>query len=702
MGLLDTHADSIERGAMRDLASPPVLPPEGFNAWAFAKAGLQGPVAGALDSFGSMRDFARLVDLRQQEEENRRATALGIKPRDTFVMPSGDAQRKMADSFMPDPQTAHWSTQAVAGLTRFAAKAVVDVGTMGPVAGAGVLGMDEANNTAQRLMAKGVDVGTATKVGAVQGAFSAVGAVLPIAGQTLAKTAGLVVAGGPLSFMAQEGLSKSILQKADYGAEAALHDPFDTVGLAVSTLVPAGFGAMGLRAAARRSTQAATPSLHDVVQSIESNGQRYGKDGALLTSPKGAQGEMQVMPGTSKDPGFGVKPAANNSPDELARVGRDYLDAMSSRYDGEADKAMAAYNAGPGAVDAAIKAHGDAWLAHLPKETQDYVRKGSTKLGEHVAARAAADPAAVDSARVALLDETVSKSLPQEPEAHAEMVRAMDAVGAGERVDAPEFAPRPWLKGEDLVGKSYEELDAMHSASVEHNKAVDLEGINRFFGSKQAEEAAGWNKRKRERWLEKNVTNEADDWLQARYINEEMIAEHRAAVNNFDTENAAALGRSIAVSARKVDEPGFFGTPEGHTFANALRYAKEQGWNLDDVMTGMRGRSAEWAGRDAPELFRRLFQETTQPRAMGAAEAPPQIKGPPRVAPVERGSNSLPEADAPSIKPEAAPRETAAKSPESAIGEPPAKGAPRDLQAETIALRKQRSVLNSLLECLHG
>ena len=33
---------------------------------------------------------------------------------------------------------------------------------------------------------------------------------------------------------------------------------------------------------------------------------------------------MQVLDGTNLNPGFGVKPAADNSPDERARVGRAY------------------------------------------------------------------------------------------------------------------------------------------------------------------------------------------------------------------------------------------------------------------------------------------------------------------------------------------------------------------------------------------
>ena len=69
----------------------------------------------------------------------------------------------------------------------------------------------------------------------------------------------------------------------------------------------------------------------NITLQAESGGKRYGPDGKLLTSPAGARGEMQVLDGTNKDPGFGVKPAKDNSPEERARVGRDYLQAMLKR-----------------------------------------------------------------------------------------------------------------------------------------------------------------------------------------------------------------------------------------------------------------------------------------------------------------------------------------------------------------------------------
>lgn len=110
--------------------------------------------------------------------------------------------------------------------------------------------------------------------------------------------------------------------------------------------------------------------LRAVIMGKESGGRRYDKNGNLLTSNKGAQGEMQVMPFTSKDPGFGVRPAQSNDPDELRRVGDDYASAMLRRYR-DPKLAMIAYNMGPGATDKWLASGADP--RRLPRETQGYI-----------------------------------------------------------------------------------------------------------------------------------------------------------------------------------------------------------------------------------------------------------------------------------------------------------------------------------------
>ena len=118
------------------------------------------------------------------------------------------------------------------------------------------------------------------------------------------------------------------------------------------------------------------------VKQAESRGKRYKDDGkTLTTSPKGALGEMQVMPTTITDPGFGVTPARDKSPDEIARVGVDYLQAMKQKY-GDTEKALIAYNWGPGSTDKWIASGADP--KKLPEETRTYVQRVKGFLGKDV------------------------------------------------------------------------------------------------------------------------------------------------------------------------------------------------------------------------------------------------------------------------------------------------------------------------------
>jgi soluble lytic murein transglycosylase-like protein len=61
----------------------------------------------------------------------------------------------------------------------------------------------------------------------------------------------------------------------------------------------------------------------------------------------GAQGLMQLMPGTAA--GCGIADAFE--PNQNVQCGAAYLKRMLQRYHGDVTLAVAAYNAGPGAVD---------------------------------------------------------------------------------------------------------------------------------------------------------------------------------------------------------------------------------------------------------------------------------------------------------------------------------------------------------------
>lgn len=138
-------------------------------------------------------------------------------------------------------------------------------------------------------------------------------------------------------------------------------------------------------------TAVADPARHAAgvparyVPTIQALAERYDLSPSLLeavvwqesrwrenaVSPAGARGLAQLMPGTARY--LGVDP---DNPYANLEGGARYLREQLDRFDGDLEKALAAYNAGPGRV---IRAGG------IPKirETQNYVAAIMGRLASH-------------------------------------------------------------------------------------------------------------------------------------------------------------------------------------------------------------------------------------------------------------------------------------------------------------------------------
>lgn len=258
--MLDDLYQADIDAAIADMVARPQARPQTtkFSGWKATTAIPRGAAAGAMETGAMVPDVAEAVgnaftsiatdflpdprapggaEFKAREQQRAQGASSA----------EGDYLRQQTKQFMPDPHSAHLAEQTVFGLSRFATKAVGSAVVAGPAGGAVALGVNEGLTTADDLKAQGVDLNTRTKIGAVAGAVSAVGVALPMAGKTVGATVGLWAAGGPASFIGQQAATKQILQSAGYDKLSDQIDPLDPVGLAVSSVVPAGFAAWGLR-----------------------------------------------------------------------------------------------------------------------------------------------------------------------------------------------------------------------------------------------------------------------------------------------------------------------------------------------------------------------------------------------------------------------------------------------------------------------
>jgi hypothetical protein len=94
-------------------------------------------------------------------------------------------------------------------------------------------------------------------------------------------------------------------------------------------------------------------------------------------------GTHQVTDKTAQAPGFGIVPARERTHAEYNRIGKELIVALTEKYDGDAQKIFAAYNAGSGAVDNAIERGGENWRQFIPEATREkYLPRAGSQLGK--------------------------------------------------------------------------------------------------------------------------------------------------------------------------------------------------------------------------------------------------------------------------------------------------------------------------------
>lgn len=156
-----------------------------------------------------------------------------------------------------------------------------------------------------------------------------------------------------------------------FSVEAAPDAPSRPVAASAHTET----GSILAESAARHNVNLA---LLEAVVNAESNGNPHA------VSRTGARGLMQLMPGTAAQ----LRVKDSFDPAGNVNGGSTYLDQLLTRYHDNVALALAAYNAGPGAVD---RYHG------IPPfhETRAYVAKVIREFNRRVAEQARAASAAV-------------------------------------------------------------------------------------------------------------------------------------------------------------------------------------------------------------------------------------------------------------------------------------------------------------------
>jgi soluble lytic murein transglycosylase-like protein len=167
------------------------------------------------------------------------------------------------------------------------------------------------------------------------------------------------------------------------------------------------------------------PALVRAVVQVESGGNPEA------VSRKGAMGLMQLMPETAVE--MGVDKVFD--PQQNLDAGVRQLRSLLVRYNGDLDKALAAYNAGAGAVDRA------GGVPRIP-ETRDYVRKVTNNYFQSDAGQQViAQPSGQKSAPTGLTTTVASAKVGSNPKPSGNTPHSTSTTAAANNNAAPANPP---------------------------------------------------------------------------------------------------------------------------------------------------------------------------------------------------------------------------------------------------------------------
>jgi cell wall-associated NlpC family hydrolase len=194
-------------------------------------------------------------------------------------------------------------------------------------------------------------------------------------GLAAAKPGDILAFGSPVHHVGIYIGDNKMIEAPRPGLDVRIGEVYETP-TAIRRIIPEGGTAMGSTVGAMSGTTSKVPSGTPYADLFQASAAKYGLDPNLLVavarqesgfnakavSPAGAQGIMQLMPGTAA--GLGVSNSFD--PSQAIDGAAKLLKSLIGEF-GRTDLALAGYNAGPGAV------HRYGGIPPYP-ETQNYVR----------------------------------------------------------------------------------------------------------------------------------------------------------------------------------------------------------------------------------------------------------------------------------------------------------------------------------------
>ena len=190
-------------------------------------------------------------------------------------------------------------------------------------------------------------------------------------------------------------------------------------------------------------------------------------NGDIQVTGSASVGLAQFQPGTAKQ--YGIDPT---DPRQSIKGQAAYMSDLLTKYSGDYNKSLAAYNWGPGNLDKSMQRWGNDWQSHLPASTREYVSTIMANAGQTVA------PGQSAAGAPATGDTPGQVAAPEQPGATGQ-----PETRAPVNSTLPFFRDLPWLH-QDQVVKEAVQLQHMKMTMAEHQRAQAEQQIKKVQESK--------------------------------------------------------------------------------------------------------------------------------------------------------------------------------------------------------------------------